>query len=89
MISFLRKPRNGAPVVAVCNFTPVPRLNYIVGVPQGGWWRELLNSDAQIYGGSDMGNFGGVEAAPVAAQGRGHSLALTLPPLAIVLLKPA
>ena len=89
VISFLRKPRNGAPVVAVCNFTPVPRLNYIVGVPQGGWWRELLNSDAQIYGGSDMGNFGGVEAAPVAAQGRGHSLALTLPPLAIVLLKPA
>jgi 1,4-alpha-glucan branching enzyme len=89
VISFLRRPREGAPVIAVCNFTPVPRINYTVGVPQGGWWRELLNSDAPIYGGSGMGNFGGVEAAPVAAQTRPHSLALTLPPLSVVMLKPA
>ena len=89
VISFLRRPREGAPVMAVCNFTPVPRINYTVGAPQGGWWRELLNSDAPIYGGSGMGNFGGVEAAPVAAQTRSHSLTLTLPPLSIVMFKPA
>ena len=88
VLSFLRKPRAGTPVLAVGNFTPVPRHNYTLGVPQGGWWRELLNSDAQIYGGSGMGNLGGVEAAPVPAHGRQHSLSLTLPPLAMLLLKP-
>ena len=89
VLSFLRFSRNGVPVLALCNFTPVPRLNYSVGVPQGGFWRELLNSDAGLYGGSDVGNFGGIEAAPVPAQGRHHSLTLTLPPLALLLLKPA
>ena len=64
----------GPPVLVVCNFTPVPRTNYVVGVPEGGYWRELLNSDAAHYGGSGMGNLGGVEAAPVPAQGRFHSL---------------
>jgi len=57
-------------------------------VPQDGYWQELLNSDATLYGGSGMGNLGGVEAAPVPAQGRFHSLALTLPPLAVLFLKP-
>ena len=75
-------------LAVACNFTPVPRINYRVGVPSGGRWRELLNRDAQSYGGSGMGNLGGVEAAPVPAQERVHSLALTLPPLAVVLLKP-
>ena len=88
VLSFLRRPRVGAPVLAVCNFTPMPRDNYTLGVPLGGWWRELLNSDAQIYGGSGMGNLGGVEAAPVPAHGRQHSLSLTLPPLAMLLLQP-
>jgi 1,4-alpha-glucan branching enzyme len=88
VISFLRRPRSGPPVLVVCNFTPVPRPNYVVGVPQGGYWTELLNSDATHYGGSGMGNMGGVEAAPVAAHGRFHSIALTLPPLATVFLKP-
>ncbi len=88
VISFLRRPRAGPPVLVVCNFTPVPRTNYTVGVPEGGYWRELLNSDAPLYGGSGIGNFGGVEAAPVAAQGRFHSVVLTLPPLATVFLKP-
>jgi 1,4-alpha-glucan branching enzyme len=88
VLSFLRRPRQGPPVLAVCNFTPVPRENYIVGVPEGGFWRELLNSDAADYGGSGIGNLGGVDAAPVPAQGRTHSLALTLPPLATILLKP-
>src|SRR5512143_481796 len=88
VISFLRRPREGPPVLVVCNFTPVPRTNYTVGVPEGGYWREILNSDAAIYGGSGMGNLGGVDAAPVPAQGRFHSLVLTLPPLAVVFFKP-
>src|SRR5450631_1157840 len=75
VLSFLRKPKNGAaPLLAVCNFTPVVRHNYSVGVPQGGLWRELLNSDAGAYGGSGVGNFGAVEAAPVPAHGRAHAL---------------
>ena len=87
VLTFLRKSRDGRRLcLAVCNFTPVPRLNYIVGVPRGGCWREALNSDAGIYGGSGLGNFGGVEATPVPAQGRYHSLTLSLPPLAILLL---
>jgi 1,4-alpha-glucan branching enzyme len=87
VLSFLRRPRAGPPMLAVCNFTPVPRTNYSVGVPGGGYWRELLNSDAAIYGGSGIGNLGGVEAAPISAHGRSHSLAATLPPLGMVLLK--
>ncbi|MEO8508363.1 MAG: alpha amylase C-terminal domain-containing protein, partial [Betaproteobacteria bacterium] len=88
VLSFLRRPREGPPVLVVCNFTPVPRIDYVVGVPQGGFWRELLNSDARPYGGSGIGNLGGVEAAPVPAHGRFHSLSLHLPPLATVFLKP-
>jgi len=88
VLSFLRRPRKGPPVLVVCNFTPVPRANYVVGVPEGGYWRELLNSDAEHYGGSGVGNFGGAEAAPVPAHGRFHSLALTVPPLATVYFKP-
>jgi len=88
VLTFLRRPRDGgAPVLVVCNFTPVPRTNYIVGVPSGGHWREIANSDATLYGGSGMGNLGGVEAAPVAAHGRFHSLALTLPPLAVLMFR--
>jgi 1,4-alpha-glucan branching enzyme len=88
VISFLRKPREGPPVLVVCNFTPVPRPNYVVGVPQGGYWQELLNGDATLYGGSGIGNLGGVEAAPVPAHGHFHSLSVTLPPLATIFLKP-
>ncbi|MEW5887892.1 MAG: 1,4-alpha-glucan branching protein GlgB [Pseudomonadota bacterium] len=89
VLSFLRKGRDADDVVlAVCNFTPVPRHNYLVGVPRGGWWRECLNSDSQWYGGSGMGNHGGVEAAPVGAHGRYHSLSLTLPPLAVLFFRP-
>jgi len=87
VLSFLRMPREGgAPVLVVCNFTPVPRHNYIVGVPYGGYWREIANSDAPLYGGSGMGNLGGVDSAPVAAHGRFHSLTLTLPPLSVLML---
>ena len=82
VLSFLRRPRREPPVLVVCNFTPVPRHNVLVGVPEGGHWRELLNSDALDYGGSGQGNFGGVEAQPVPWHGRPRTLTLTLPPLA-------
>jgi 1,4-alpha-glucan branching enzyme len=84
VIAFLRKPKRGRPVVIACNFTPVPRPNYMLGVPRGGFWREALNSDATLYGGSGMGNLGGTEAAPVPAHGRFHSVTVLLPPLATV-----
>ena len=74
-------------MLVVCNFTPVPRHSYRVGVPQGGLWREVLNSDSEEYWGSGQGNFGGLEAAKVSFHGRPYSLNLTLPPLAAVFLK--
>lgn len=88
IISFIRKGRSIKDIVlVVCNFTPVPRHNYRVGVPAGGFWKEVLNSDMKEYGGSGHGNFGGVEATPIPSHGRYHSLTLTLPPLGIVALK--
>jgi 1,4-alpha-glucan branching enzyme len=73
-------------VVIALNFTPLPRHNYAIGVPRGGHWREILNSDAPIYGGSGQGNLGGVDAAPIKLHGRPWSVTLTLPPLAAVFL---
>ncbi len=88
VFAFLRKGSSTSSIVlAVFNYTPVPRQNYRVGVPRGGTWRELLNSDATHYGGSGQGNLGGVEALPVSAHGRPHSLALTLPPLSLLLFE--
>ena len=85
VITFLRKARGPGPLVLVaCNFTPVPRANYVIGVPRAGRWTELLKSDARHYGGAGWGNLGGVEAAPVAAHGRLYSLTVTLPPLSAV-----
>jgi 1,4-alpha-glucan branching enzyme len=90
VIGFLRYGSHPDDVVLlVCNFTPVPRQNYIVGVPCGGQWEEILNSDANFYGGSGMGNFGRLEATSLASHGYSCSLALTLPPLAALILKPA
>jgi 1,4-alpha-glucan branching enzyme len=86
VLSFVRLARDGSPVLAVCNFTPVVRTGYAVGVPREGFWRELANSDAQVYGGSGAGNLGGVQSRPVPAHGRPQSLALTLPPLSTLLL---
>jgi 1,4-alpha-glucan branching enzyme len=88
VLSFLRKDRSGRPVLFVANFTPVPRHRYRIGVPEGGPWRELLNTDAEIYGGSGQGNYGGLEADEVAMHGRARSLALVLPPLAAVFMTP-
>jgi 1,4-alpha-glucan branching enzyme len=85
---YLRRGRAaGEMAVVVCNFTPIPRHGFRVGVPAAGWWHELLNSDAQPYGGSGQGNFGGVPSAPVAWHGHPQSLVVTLPPLAIVVLE--
>jgi 1,4-alpha-glucan branching enzyme len=88
ILSFLRFGKNeGEAVAFVCNFTPVPRHNYRIGVPWSGRWKEVLNSDSQFYGGSGMGNLGEVEAEAMPAHGRDFSLNLILPPLAIVVLK--
>lgn len=76
-------------ILLVCNFTPVPRHNLRIGVPRGGFWKEMFNSDAADYGGSGQGNFGGAEAAPLPWHHQSHSLALTLPPLAAVACKAA
>lgn len=87
VICYLRK-NAGRLLLFVLNFTPVPRTHYRVGVPTGGPWREVLNSDAVIYGGSGMGNLGRVEAVPESWHGRPFHLALTLPPLAALILEP-
>ena len=88
IISFLRKGHAGdSTLLVVCNLTPVPRHNYKVGVPNGGVWTEILNSDATIYGGSGQGNFGSVDAAPIPSHGRYYSLSLTLPPLSVVFFR--
>jgi 1,4-alpha-glucan branching enzyme len=88
MLSFLRRSRDGRVVLVVCNFTPVPRRNFFVGVPQGGFWRERLNSDAMEYGGSGVGNLGGVHAQPVPSHGQPRTLTLNAPPLACVFFSP-
>jgi len=88
IISLLRKGKSDKDtILVVCNFTPVPREGYQVGVPGGGFWREILNSDAKEYGGSGVGNLGGVHAAKEEVHGRPYSLTLTLPPLAAAFFK--
>jgi 1,4-alpha-glucan branching enzyme len=87
VIAFLRKAPDVPPVLVVSNFTPVPRPNYLVGVPQRGVWREILNSDAREYGGAGWGNMGAVESVPVTTHGRVESVNLTLPPLATLMLR--
>src|SRR5262249_47041521 len=89
VLSYLRKGKDPEDCVAVvCNFTPVPRPNYHVGVPFGGRWDEILNSDAPLYWGSGQGNLGRGDAAPLAGHGRPYLLNLTVPPLGMVILKP-
>ncbi|MGH7369298.1 MAG: 1,4-alpha-glucan branching protein GlgB, partial [Candidatus Methylomirabilaceae bacterium] len=90
VVSFVRRAKNPQDlVVVVSNFTSVPRHGYRMRVPFGGFYRELLNTDAEIYGGSNVGNYGGVVAEPIPDHGLTFSLALTLPPLATVVLKPS
>jgi 1,4-alpha-glucan branching enzyme len=87
-ISLLRKgKRPEDTILVVCNFTPIPREDYRIGVPFDGYWHELLNSDAHEYAGTGMGNLGGKQAEEIAAHGRPYSLSLTLPPLGILFFK--
>jgi 1,4-alpha-glucan branching enzyme len=88
VLCYLRRAADGSPLLVVANFTPIPRDNYLVGIPQPGYWRECLNSDATLYGGSGIGNQGGVASVPVSAHGRFHALNLHLAPLGILFLKP-
>jgi 1,4-alpha-glucan branching enzyme len=88
VFAFVRKARDGhPPLLVVSNLTPVPRTNYVLGVPQGGYWRELINTDAVEFGGSGWGNLGGVESAPVRSHGRMQSVCITLPPLSTLIFE--
>jgi 1,4-alpha-glucan branching enzyme len=88
VLSFLRSGDSAGSLIAVVlNFTPVPRHDYRIGVPRGGFWREVLNSDSPAYGGSGQGNRGGVEASVIPAHGRSWSLNITVPPLAAVFFR--
>ena len=85
VLSFIRIARSSNQIVlVVCNFTPQPRGQYSVGVPRGGFWKEVLNSDSGHYGGSGSGNFGGVHAVASPMHGRPFSLTLSLPPLGVL-----
>ncbi|MFN0166780.1 MAG: 1,4-alpha-glucan branching protein GlgB [Bryobacteraceae bacterium] len=88
IIAFLRRAEDPSDFLLVCcNFTPVPRAGYEFGVPEAGYYQELLNSDSEYFGGSNMGNAGGVVSRPLARHGRPHSIAVTLPPLAVVVFR--
>jgi len=88
MLSFMRKSKGGHEiVVAIFNFTPVPRHNYRVGVPRPGYWREIFNSDSQQYGGADFGNLGGMDTQDIAWHGKQHSLNVIVPPLGAIFFK--
>ena len=88
VVSLIRRARDGGIVIAVLNFTPVPRDGYRIGVPVAGAYDELINSDAEVYGGGNLGNAGVVFTEAAASHGHEQSLRLNLPPLACLLLKP-
>ena len=89
VFSFIRQRSDGTDrTMVILNLTPVIRYGYRLGLPQGGWWREVLNSDAGIYGGSGVGNLGGVQAQAVASHGFAHSALFTLPPLSLIVFQP-
>ncbi len=75
-------------MIVIGNFTPVPRDGYRIGVPKAGFYNEIINSDARIYGGSNIGNAGGVYSEKVESHGLEHSLTLNLPPLGLLIMKP-
>lgn len=88
IISFIRKGKDrDKSILVVCNFTPLPRYNYLVGVPEKGFWKELLNSDSEFYCGSGMGNSGGAVTTSIPWNGRPYSLSITLPPLSVLFFK--
>jgi len=87
VISFIRRDANGGVILCVGNFTPVPREGYRIGVPKGGFWKEVLNSDSESYGGGNWGNFGGLEATPYKIHGREWALELALPALSFMIFE--
>ena len=88
-LSLLRRGTNHEDTLIIaCNFTPVPRTEYRLGVPMLSWYQELLNSDAKMYGGSNIGNSGGVQAEEIPWHGQPYSIFITLPPLSAVFFKP-
>jgi 1,4-alpha-glucan branching enzyme len=88
VFAMLRLAKDGGSIIlAVSNMTPVPRLSYRIGVPKAGLWQEILNTDAGIYGGSNFGNGGALQAEEVPSHGRPFSLSLMLPPLSTILLR--
>jgi 1,4-alpha-glucan branching enzyme len=87
VFAWLRLAPDAPPIAVVCNFTPVPRHGYRIGLPHSGTWREILNSDSAIYGGSDVGNFGAVTAQKTPSHGFPASCELTLPPLGTIFLE--
>jgi 1,4-alpha-glucan branching enzyme len=89
VLSFIRFSASGAPLVCLCNFSPVPRSDYRVGLPRVGRWTEVLNTDAAPYGGSNVGNLGAVEAVAIGWDGQPASATVTLPPLATIWLTPS
>jgi 1,4-alpha-glucan branching enzyme len=89
LVSFIRKTDDPEDtLLVVCNFTPTPWQHYKIGVPAGGYWQEILNTDAAVYGGSGMGNMGGVDASAEGVHGREYSVSITIPPLAVIYFKP-
>ncbi len=84
ILTFMRKAESGSMLLFAVNATPVPRHAYRIGAPGAGWYEEILNTDAGIYGGGNIGNWGGMHADPIPWQGRSHSLSLTLPPLSTI-----
>ncbi len=88
IISFIRKSYDGKDkIIVVCNYTPIPRFGYRVGVPDEGTYEEILNSDSSYYLGSNVGNAGEIKTEPFSQHGRSYSLNLVLPPLAVIFLK--
>ena len=88
VLAFLRRGlENTPPVIVVCNFTPIPREGYRLGVPEAGFYVERLNTDAELYGGSNVGNYGGVQSEAVPWESRSHSLVINVPPLATVIFE--
>lgn len=88
VVSFIRRSLSGDIIACIFNFTPVPRHHYIIGIPRGGLWREVLNSDQEIYWGSGQKNAADVMAQPIPAHGRDYSIEITLPPLGMIVFKP-
>jgi len=86
-LSYIRRDKHGGAVVVILNLTPVPRYDYRLGVPESVFYKEIINTDAEIYGGSNMGNSGGVLAEDITWMGQPHSVRITLPPLCCLVLR--